>query len=568
MLTDMMMFILYLAVLLLLAWPFSKYLAKVFTMEKTVLDPVCQPLERLVYRLSAVNPDQEMNWRQYASALIWFNVLGAFAVFLIELVQGALFWNPAGLSGVAPWHLALNTAVSFMTNTNWQAYSGESTMSYFTQMTALTVQNFVSAAVGLSVAAALIRGFTRKTTSAIGNFWVDLVRSIFRVLLPLAIIFTLILVQQGVIQNLDSYLTVHTLEGVEQTIGMGPVASQEAIKILGTNGGGFFNANSAHPFENPTPLSNFLQVISIFLIPTGLVIAFGNIAGDFRQGYAVLAAMLLLFCIMLTGTYLSEAYGNPILANLGIDQPTSMEGKEVRFGIAGSALFATVTTAASCGAVNAMHDSFTPLGGFFPLVQMKLGEVIVGGVGAGFYGMMLFVVLTVFIVGLMVGRTPEYLGKKIEARETKMATLGILLPAVMMLTGSALAAVIEAGTSVVLNPGPHGLSEIVYAFASAAGNNGSAFAGLSANSLFYNLMLALSMLVGRFGVILPVLAIAGSMAEKKTSPPGPGTFPTTGWLFVILLAGIILIVGALTFLPVLTLGPIVEQLLMLQGSMF
>jgi K+-transporting ATPase ATPase A chain len=568
MLTDMMMFILYLAVLLLLAWPFSKYLAKVFTMEKTVLDPVCQPLERLVYRLSAVNPDQEMNWRQYASALIWFNVLGAFAVFLIELVQGALFLNPAGLSGVAPWHLALNTAVSFMTNTNWQAYSGESTMSYFTQMTALTVQNFVSAAVGLSVAAALIRGFTRKTTSAIGNFWVDLVRSIFRVLLPLAIIFTLILVQQGVIQNLDSYLTVHTLEGVEQTIGMGPVASQEAIKILGTNGGGFFNANSAHPFENPTPLSNFLQVISIFLIPTGLVIAFGNIAGDFRQGYAVLAAMLLLFCIMLTGTYLSEAYGNPILANLGIDQPTSMEGKEVRFGIAGSALFATVTTAASCGAVNAMHDSFTPLGGFFPLVQMKLGEVIVGGVGAGFYGMMLFVVLTVFIVGLMVGRTPEYLGKKIEARETKMATLGILLPAVMMLTGSALAAVIEAGTSVVLNPGPHGLSEIVYAFASAAGNNGSAFAGLSANSLFYNLMLALSMLVGRFGVILPVLAIAGSMAEKKTSPPGPGTFPTTGWLFVILLAGIILIVGALTFLPVLTLGPIVEQLLMLQGSMF
>ncbi|CUH95222.1 Potassium-transporting ATPase A chain [Propionispora sp. 2/2-37] len=568
MMTDLMMYALYLVILLLLAWPLGRYMANVFTMEKTIFDPVFQPLERFIYRLTGVNPEQEMNWRQYAAALVWFNVAGAAAVFLLEMSQGLLAWNPAGMPGVYPWHLAFNTAISFMTNTNWQAYGGEATMSYFTQMTALTVQNFASAAVGMAVAVALIRGLTRKKAAAIGNFWVDLVRGTFRILLPLSIVFTLILVQQGSIQNLSPYLTVHTLEGAEQTLAMGPTASQEAIKILGTNGGGFFNANSAHPFENPTPLTNFLQVISIFLIPAGLVFAFGHMARERRQGYAILATMMLLFCLMLAGTYLSEMNGNPILAGLGIDQPTSMEGKEVRFGIAGSALFATVTTAASCGAVNAMHDSFTPLGGFFPLLQMKLGEVIFGGVGAGFYGILLFVVLTVFIVGLMVGRTPEYLGKKIEAQETKMATLGILIPAVTILIGSAIAVVTGPGTSAILNPGPHGLSEIVYAFASAAGNNGSAFAGLSANSPFYNLLLAAAMLFGRFGVIIPALAIAGSMAEKKVSPPGPGTFPTTGWLFVLLLAGVIIIVGALTFLPVLTLGPVVEHLLMLQGTMF
>lgn len=567
MMADIVLFGLFLMVVLLLAWPLGKYMAKVFTMEKTFLDPVFQPLERLIYRLAGINPEQEMNWRQYAGALLMFNVLGVILVYLIQVLQGVLFWNPAELSGVTPWHLAFNTAVSFMTNTNWQSYGGESTMSYFTQMTALTVQNFVSAAVGVAVAMALIRGLTRKTVSTIGNFWVDLVRSTFRVLLPLSIVFTLIFVQQGVIQNLSPYLTLQTLEGTEQTLAMGPAASQEAIKLLGTNGGGFFNANSAHPFENPTPLTNFLQVAGIFLIPSALVLTFGRMAGR-RQGYTVLATMVLLFVLMLAGTYLSELNGNPILAGLGVDGPTAMEGKEVRFGIGGSALFATVTTAASCGAVNAMHDSFTPLGGFFPLLQMKLGEVIFGGVGAGFYGIMLFVILSVFIVGLMVGRTPEYLGKKIEARETKMATLGILFPSVTMLTSSAIAAVTEPGTASILNPGPHGLSEIMYAFASAVGNNGSAFGGLSANTLFYNVMLAMGMLIGRFGVILPVLAIAGGMAEKKVSPPGPGTFPTTGWLFVVLLAGIILIVGALTFLPILTLGPIVEHLLMLQGTTF
>lgn len=567
MMTDIILFGLFLAMLLLLAWPLGKYMVRVFTMEKTFLDLVFQPLERLIYRLAGINPEQEMNWQQYAGALLTFKVSGAILIFLIQVLQGSLFWNPADLDGVSPWHLAFNTAVSFMTNTNWQSYGGESTMSYFTQMTALTVQNFISAAVGVAVAIALIRGLTRKTTSMIGNFWVDLVRSIFRLLLPLSIVFTLIFVQQGAIQNLSPYLTLQTLEGTEQTLAMGPVASQEAPKLLGTNGGGFFNANSAHPFENPTPLTNFLQVTGICLIPTAMVLTFGRMAGR-RQGYTILATMLLLFVLMLAGTYLSELNGNPILAGLGLDGPAAMEGKEVRFGIGGSALFATVTTAASCGAVNTMHDSLTPLGGLFPLLQMQLGEVIFGGVGAGFYGIMLYIILNMFIVGLMVGRTPEYLGKKIEAREIKMATLGILLPAVAILTGSAIAAVTEPGISSVLNPGPHGLSEITYAFASAAGNNGSAFGGLSTNTPFYNLMLAMGMLIGRFGVILPVLIIAGGMAEKKISPPGPGTFPTTGWLFVALLVGVILIVGALTFLPVLTLGPIAEHLLMLQGTTF
>ena len=568
MIMDIGIFALFLVVLVLLALPLGKYMAKVFTFEEALPDRMFNPVEKLIYRLTGVDPENEMTWEKYAVALLTFNVVGGLAVYLIQILQGALPLNPEDLPGVPTWHSALNTAVSFMTNTNWQSYSPESTMSYFTQMGALTVQNFKSAATGIVVAVVLMRGLTRKSIATIGNFWVDLVRCTVRILIPLSIIVTLILVQQGTIQNLSPYLKVNTLEGVEQTIAMGPAASQEAIKMLGTNGGGFFNANSAHPFENPTPLTNFLQVLSIFLIPGGLVFAFGRMVRDKRQGYAVFATMTLLFVMMLAGTYYSEMSGNPILAGIGVDSPTGMEGKEVRFGIGGSALFATVTTAASCGAVNSMHDSFTPFGGFFPLLQMKLGEVIFGGVGAGFYGIMMFIVLTVFIVGLMVGRTPEYLGKKVEAWEMKMATLAILAPSVVMLTGSAIAAVIEPGTSALANSGPHGLTEIVYAFDSAAANNGSAFAGLGANTPFYNVALAINMFVGRFGVILPVLAIAGSMAQKKISPPGLGTFPTTGWLFVVILTSVVLIVGALTFLPVLTLGPVVEHLFMLQGQTF
>jgi K+-transporting ATPase ATPase A chain len=568
MITDIALFIVFLTVLIILAWPLGRYMANVFSLNQTRFDRLFAPIEKIIYRLTGVNDTAEMNWQEYVVHLVFFNLFGMAAVYLIQLLQGYLPFNPENMASVAPWHVAFNTAVSFMTNTNWQAYGGESTMSYFTQMAALTVQNFVSATTGLAVAVALIRGLTRKTTDKIGNFWVDLVRGTVRVLLPLSIIFTLFLVQQGVLQNLSPYITVQTLEGAGQKLAMGPVASQEAIKMLGTNGGGFFNANSAHPFENPTPLTNFMQIVSIFLIPAALLFTYGQLARDKRQGYAVLGAMVFLFICMLGGTYAGELYGNPIIEDLGISSPASQEGKEVRFGIGGSALFATVTTAASCGAVNAMHDSMTPLGGLIPMLQMMLGEVVVGGVGAGFYGMMMYVVLTVFIVGLMVGRTPEYLGKKIEAWEMKMATLAILIPSVAILIGSAIAAATEAGTSSIANPGPHGLSEILYAFASGAANNGSAFGGLTVNTLFYDLMLALAMLLGRFGVIIPVLAIAGSMAGKKVSPAGPGTFCTTSSLFVVLLAGVVLVVGALTFLPALALGPIVEHLIMLQGATF
>ena len=562
---NVALFAVYLTVLLLLAWPLGRYMADVFFSERVVGDSLFSPLEKLIYRLSGVNAAQEMDWRKYAAALVGFNVLGLLLAYLIQVFQGNLPFNPEGLSGVSPWHLAFNTAVSFMTNTNWQAYAGESTMSYLTQMLALTVQNFLSAATGLSVAMALIRGLTRKQTDRIGNFWLDLVRGSVRVLLPLSFVFSLLLVQQGVLQNISPNITAYTLEGTEQKLAMGPVASQEAIKMLGVNGGGFFNANSAHPFENPTQFSNFLQMLSIFLIPTAVVFAFGHKVGDRRQGFAMLSAMLLLFLLHLGIVYAGELYGNPLLAAVGVADPVAMEGKEVRFGIADSSLFAAITTAASCGAVNAMHDSFTPLGGLALLLQIMLGEVVVGGVGAGFYGMMVFVILTVFIVGLMVGRTPEYLGKKIEAREMKMATLAVLIPAVTILAGSAAAAATAFGVGSVANPGPHGLSEILYAFSSSAGNNGSAFAGLNANTAFYNLMLAAAMLIGRFGVILSVLAIAGSLAEKKISPPGPGTFPTHGWLFAVLLAGVVMIVGALTFMPALALGPVVEHLQMIQG---
>ncbi len=565
---DLILFALFFVVLFAMAWPLGKYMTRVFNSEKTYLDGLFHPLEKGLYRLTNIDTSKEMTWKQYASGVIWFNLLGAVFVFVIELLQDQLPFNPENLPAVTSWHLAFNTAVSFMTNTNWQAYSGETTMSYFTQMVALTVQNFLSAATGLAVAVAFIRGITRKTTNVIGNFWFDVVRSVVYILLPLSILFSVVLVQQGVPQTLTSYMSVQTLEGTEQTIAVGPVASQEAIKMIGTNGGGFFNANSAHPFENPTPLTNFLEMLSIFLIPAGLVFAFGHMVGDRRQGYAIMATMTLLFIMMLTLNYTSELAGNPLVASAGISGPSAMEGKEVRFGIGASSLFATVTTAASCGAVNAMHDSLTPLGGLAPMLQIMLGEIIFGGVGSGFYGMLTYVLLTVFIVGLMVGRTPEYLGKKIESWEMKMATIAILIPAVTILIGSATAAVTKAGLEGIANSGPHGLSEILYAFSSAAGNNGSAFAGLSTNTLFYNLWLSLAMLLGRFGVMIPVLAIAGSMAEKKISPPGPGTFSTSGWLFVLLLAVIVVVVSALTFLPALTLGPIIEHLLMLQGTTF
>lgn len=566
MITDVSMFAVFIIILLIVAFPLGKYLANVYSGKKTIFDRVFNPIAKIMYRIGGVDEKQEMNWRQYASAVVIFNLLGMLFVFLIQVFQDVLPWNPADFSAV-PKDLAFNTAASFMTNTNWQSYSGESTVSYFTQMAALAVQNFLSAATGMVVAVALIRGLVQKNRKTLGNFGVDMVRSIVWVLLPLSIIVGLIFVQQGVIQNLSPYVTVDTVEGAQQTIAMGPVASQEAIKMLGTNGGGFFGANSAHPFENPTPITNFLEAFCIILIPTSMVFMFGQMVGDRRQGYAMLAAMLLLFVIGLGSLYASEQYGNPELSALGVSAPSSMEGKEVRFGIGGTSLFAGVTTAVACGAVDSMHDSLTPLGGMVTMLQMMLGEVIVGGVGAGLYGMMMFIILTVFIVGLMVGRTPEYLGKKIEAREMKMAMVAIVIPAVTVLIGSAIS-IRGPGTEAISNPGPHGLSQVMYAYASSAGNNGSAFAGLGTNTLFYNLMLGFAMLIGRFGVILPVLAIAGSLVEKKVSPPGPGTFATTGGLFVILLASVVLLVGALTFLPALALGPVLEHLLMIQGTAF
>lgn len=561
--TDFIQMILFILLLVLLALPMGRYMAKVFSREKTFMDPLLRPLEKMIYHLTGTNAEQEMGWKQYAISLLIFNAWGMLFLFLLQLLQGHLPLNPQGFGAVKP-DLAFNTAASFITNTNWQAYAGESTLSYLTQMAGLTVQNFVSAATGLAVVIALTRGLARKTADTIGNFWVDLTRSVLWILLPFSILAAIILTQQGVIQNFGSYLNITTLEGARQTIPMGPVASQEAIKMLGTNGGGFFNANSAHPFENPTAFTNFLQMILIFLIPAALPFTFGRMVGDIKQGRVIFAAMLLLFVIFLGVTYSSEIYGNPQITALGVSGPSAMEGKEVRFGITNSALFATVTTSASCGAVNAMHDSLTPLGGLIPMLQMMLGEIVFGGVGSGLYGMLAFVIMTVFIVGLMVGRTPEYLGKKVESQEMKMATLVILIPAVTILVGSAIASVIPAGTSSILNPGPHGLSEIIYAFTSGAANNGSAFAGLNVNTPFYNIAIALAVLIGRFGVILPVLAIAGGMVTKKVTPAGPGTFQTTGVLFAGLLAGVALVVGALTFFPALALGPIVEQLLMLK----
>ncbi|HEX7687192.1 MAG TPA: potassium-transporting ATPase subunit KdpA [Burkholderiaceae bacterium] len=581
----------YLVVLIALAIPAGRWIAHV--MEGRVA--FAGRVESLFYRLAGVKADEEMGWLQYALAILLFNGLGVVAVYLLQRLQQWLPLNPQAMANVSP-DSSFNTALSFVTNTNWQGYVGETTMSYLTQMLGLAVQNFFSAATGIVVAVALIRGLARHTAKGIGNAWVDLTRCTLWILLPISFVYALFLVQQGSIQNFDAYKDVHTLEVVKwqeprtgadgqpvkdakgnpvmvdkssdhQTLAMGPVASQESIKMLGTNGGGFFNANSAHPYENPTPLSDFVQMVSIFLIPAALCLAFGRMVGDRRQGWAVMAAMALLFVAGAIGAMHFEQQGNPQLAALHVDQSTgalqaggNMEGKETRFGIAESALFATITTDASCGAVNAMHDSFTPLGGMVPLVNMQLGEVVFGGVGTGLYGMLVFAIIAVFIAGLMIGRTPEYLGKKIEAYEMKMSSIAILVTPLLVLAGTAIAAMADAGRAGTSNPGAHGFSEILYAFTSAANNNGSAFAGLSANTPFYNVMLGIAMWFGRFGVIVPVLALAGSLAAKKRLATTGGTMPTHGPLFVALLVGTVLLVGLLNYVPALALGPAVEHL--------
>ncbi len=564
---------LYLIILLVITKPVGSYTARVYNGERTFLSPVLEPLERFIYRLSGVDVE-EQKWTSYALAMLLFNLAGMLILYVIQRLQGILPFNPQGLAGVAP-DLAFNTSASFVSNTNWQAYAGESTMSYLTQMAGLTVQNFVSAATGMAIAVALIRGLARRSADTIGNFWVDMVRGTLYILLPLAVIFALVLVWQGVPQNLNPYQTGTTLEGAAQTIAQGPVASQEAIKVIGTNGGGFFNANSAHPYENPTPLSNFLEMLAILAIPAGLTYTFGRMVGDTRQGWALWAAMAVLFIAGLIVALVAEQAGNPLIARLGVDQNASplqaggnFEGKETRFGIAASILFTVITTAASCGAVNNMHDSLMPLAGLIPMLNIQLGEVIFGGVGSGLYGILVFAILAVFIAGLMVGRTPEYLGKKIESFEMKMAMLAVLILGASTLVFAALASVTEPGIKSIANPGPHGFSEILYAFSSGAGNNGSAFAGLSANTPFYNITMGLAMLFGRFLMIVPIIAIAGSMARKQRVPPSLGTFPTYGPLFVGLLVGVIVIVGALTYFPALALGPIVEQLLLAAGRTF
>ena len=532
------------------------YMSKVFTGEKHVMIPVLGWLEKLAYRFIKVNPEEETNWKSYTFGLLAFNLIGFLFLFLVQVFQAFLPLNPAKLAGVS-WHSAFNTAVSFMTNTNWQGYAGETTMSYFVQMVGLAVQNFVSAATGIAVVIALIRGISRKSTDKIGNFWTDLTRATLYVLLPLSILFAVILVSQGVVQNFNAYATAHTLQGSQQVIPMGPAASQIAIKQLGTNGGGFFNANAAHPFENPTPFSNFLQMLAIFIIPAGLTFTYGRFVKSSRQGWTIFAAMMILFLAGLSISLWAEYSANPIFGHLPL-----MEGKETRFGITNSVLFSVITTDASCGAVNAMHDSLSPFSGMVAMINIMLGEVIFGGVGAGLYGMVVFIILTVFIAGLMVGRTPEYLGKKIGAFEVQMAIIANLATSFVILIFTAWAAVSSYGLSSLNNAGPHGFSEILYAYSSAAGNNGSAFAGLNANTLFYNLTLGVGMLIGRFGVIIPILAIAGSLAAKNITPPSAGTFRTDNWLFIGLLISVILIVGGLTYFPALSLGPVVEHLLM------
>jgi K+-transporting ATPase ATPase A chain len=589
---------LFLAVLLAAAWPLGHWLARLCAGR---LPRFMQRVESPLYRLAGVDPTQSMHWSAYAMALLAFSALGVLAVYALQRLQGLLPLNPAGMVAITP-DSAFNTAVSFVTNTNWQGYAGESAMSYLTQMLAFTVQNFVSASVGIAVVFALIRGFAARSTAVIGNFWADIARITLWLLLPLSLVFALVLAGNGVIQNFDSYREVATLEAnhyqepklgadgqplkgadgnpvmedkttATQTLAMGPVASQEAIKMLGTNGGGFFNANSAHPYENPNALTNFLQMLAIFLIPAALCFAFGREVGDRRQGWAVLAAMTVLFVVAVACIIPAEQAGNPLLPPLGVDQMASasqaggnMEGKEVRFGINATSLFAVITTAASCGAVNGMHDSLTPLGGMVPLVMMQLGEVVFGGVGTGLYGMLIFAILAVFIAGLMIGRTPEYLGKKIEAHEMKLASIAILVTPIVVLVGAAVAVMAADGRAGIANPGAHGFSEILYALTSAGNNNGSAFAGLSANTPFYNVLLGVAMWFGRFGVIVPVLAIAGALSAKKRLPVTAGTMPTHGPLFVTLLIGTVLLVGLLNYVPALALGPMVEHLMLWSGK--
>jgi K+-transporting ATPase ATPase A chain len=580
----------FLALIFAVTRPMGVFMTRVFNREKTFMDPVLRPLERLLYRVTGVDENHEMRWTEYAVSMLLFSVVSMLVLYLMERVQGFLPFNPQKFGAVNPAHVAFNTAASFTTNTNWQAYSGESTMSYFLQMAGLAYHNFVSAAVGIALAIAFIRGIARRQMETIGNFWVDMVRACLWVLLPFCIVGALLLVSQGVVQNLRPYDHATLVEPqqvqttgadgktvsntvTEQVIAQGPVASQEIIKEFGTNGGGFFNANSAHPFENPTPLSNLIELFCIFAIGAGLTYTLGRMTGSPRHGWAVWAAMAILFLAGVTVAYWAEAHGNPLLA--GTDQHVSemqsggnMEGKEVRFGIANSALFATVTTDASCGAINGWHDSFTPLGGMVPLVNIMLSEVIFGGVGAGMYGMLIYIVLAVFIAGLMVGRTPEYLGKKIEAYDVKMAMLVALVFPLVILSFAAISSVKDFGTSSISNPGPHGLSEMLYAYVSGAGNNGSAFGGLAANTLWYDTTIGLTMLAGRFLMIIPMLAIAGNLARKKYVPPSLGTFPVTTPLFTVLLIGVILIVGALTFFPALSLGPILEHLLLGAGKTF
>jgi len=590
--------LLFFALVLLVTKPLGIFMTRVFNRERTFMDPVLRPVERLLYRVTGVDEDHEMRWTEYAISMLLFSLVSMIVLYLMERLQGYLPFNPQKLGAVNPSALAFNTAASFTTNTNWQNYSGETTMSYLTQMAGLAYHNFMSAAVGIVLAIAFIRGVARRQMQTIGNFWVDLVRCNLWILLPACIIGALVLVSQGVVQSLKPYDTIKLVEPMqvqkvgpdgkpvvdtqgkpvmdtvtEQTIAQGPVASQEIIKELGTNGGGFFNANSAHPFENPTPLSNLIELVCIFAIGSGLTYTLGRMTGSQRHGWAVFAAMAILFFAGVAVAYSAEAHGNPLLA--GADQRVTslqpggnMEGKEVRFGIANTALWATVTTDASCGAINGWHDSFTPLGGLVPLANIMLSEVVFGGVGAGMYGMLIYIVLAVFIAGLMVGRTPEYLGKKIEAYDVKMAMLVVLVFPLVILGFSAISAVAGFGTSSILNPGPHGLSEILYSFTSQAGNNGSAFAGLTTNTLWYNTAGAITMLVGRFLMIIPALAIAGNLAGKKYVPPSLGTFPVTTPLFTVLLIGVILIVGALTFFPALSLGPILERLLMAAGNSF
>ena len=580
---------LYVLVLFLITKPIGIFLARVFEREKTILDPVLRPVERLIYRLCGVDEKKEMRWTEYGTTMLVFSAASLILLYLFERLQLWLPWNPQKLGNVAP-DLAWNTAVSFTTNTNWQAYTPETTMSYLTQMAGLAYHNFASAAVGIALAIAVIRGVSRHESKTIGNFWVDLTRCFLWVLLPVCLLGSMVLISQGVIQNLKPYATAPLVEPqivqtqgpdgkavsqtvTQQVIALGPTASQEVIKMFGTNGGGFFYANSAHPYENPTPFSNFFEMLLIFAIPSGLTYTLGRMTKSQGHGWAVWSAMTALFLVGVSVAYWAEARGNPELA--GVDQTAStvhsggnMEGKEVRFGIANSALFATVTTDASCGAVNSMQDSYTPLGGMVPLVNIMLGEVIFGGVGSGLYGMLVFVILAVFIAGLMVGRTPEYLGKKIEAFDVKMAMLSVLISSLAILVFAAIAVVAKFGTSSISNPGPHGLSQILYAYTSSVGNNGSAFGGLNANTLWYNTSTAIAMMLGRFFVVIPILAIAGNLARKKTAPASLGTFPVTGPLFTVLLVCTILIVGALTFFPALSLGPILEHLLMLSGKAF